>query len=151
MTNDQDDHLSAEHDPYARRPGYVTGVDGRTDRTTTAMVAGVVAAAAGLAVAGALQVAEWIDHAIAEANGGRRFFVATNPVVVMVMGAIFIVVAVAPLVFGSVSAGRLVIAVIVGIAGIVVIVQGAGTLIVRGRAGAAPPPPDSGSEGRPER
>ncbi|WFR66832.1 hypothetical protein P9139_19685 [Curtobacterium flaccumfaciens] len=32
-----------EHDPYARRPGYVTDVNGRTDRTTTFAAIGVAA------------------------------------------------------------------------------------------------------------
>jgi hypothetical protein len=36
----EDRPTEPEHDPYARRSGYVTGVDGRTDRTTTAMAAG---------------------------------------------------------------------------------------------------------------
>jgi len=78
-------------------------------------------------------VAEARDRATAEANGGRRFFTATNPVVVIVMGAVFLVVAVAPLVFGGVSSGRVAVAVLVGLSGIVTIVQGAGTLILRGR------------------
>lgn len=177
MKDDQVEPPSTEHDPYARRPGYVTGVDGRTDRTTTAMVAGVATALVGVFVSGLLHLAEgialpacavlgvavWLvvrashrrreqragrspdavaearDRAIADANGGRRFFVATNPVVVIVMGAIFLVVAVAPLLFGGVSVGRVVVAVVVGLSGVVTIVQGAGTLVVRRRQQAAAP------------
>jgi hypothetical protein len=171
MTNDQVEQPSTEHDPYARRSGYVTGVDGRTDRTTTAMVAGIATAVVGLFVSGLLQIAEgialpacavlgiavWLvlrarrrrrekragrspdavpearDRAIAQANGGRRFFIATNPVVVIVMGAIFLVLAIAPLLFEGVSVGRLVVAVAVGLSGIATIVQGAGTLILQHR------------------
>jgi hypothetical protein len=171
MTNDRVEQPSTEHDPYARRPGCVTGVDGRTDRTTTAMVAGIATAVVGLFVSGLLQVAEgialpacavlgvavWLvlrarrrrrekragrspdavpearDRAIAQANEGRRFFIATNPVVVIVMGAIFLVLAIAPLSFEGVSVGRLVVAVAVGLSGIATIVQGAGTLILQHR------------------
>jgi hypothetical protein len=73
------------------------------------------------------------DRAIAEANGGRRFFVAQNPVVVIVMGAIFIGVSIAPLLLGDVSVARILIAVIVVASGVVFIVQGIGTLRVRRR------------------
>ncbi|QVG65269.1 hypothetical protein JG551_002671 [Curtobacterium flaccumfaciens pv. flaccumfaciens] len=164
-----------EHDPYERRPGYVTSADGRTDRMTTDMFAGVVVGFVLVLVFGFFQLVEWIaigaavvigaavwlvlrsrrrradrragrlpdavprarDRAIAEANGGRRFFVAQNPVVVIVMGAIFIGVAVAPLLFGGVSVGRIVTGVIVVASGVVCIVQGIGTLRVRRRERAA--------------
>jgi hypothetical protein len=164
-----------EHDPYERRPGYVTSVDGRTDQVTTAVIAGVLVGFAVTVVLGFLQVPQWIafaaavvigggvwlllrgrrrradgragrspdavprarDRAIAEANGGRRFFVAQNPVVVIVMGAIFIGVAVAPLLLGDVSVARILIAVAVAVvvvaSGVVFIVQGIGTLRVRRR------------------
>ncbi|MCS6573348.1 hypothetical protein NYS52_02300 [Curtobacterium flaccumfaciens pv. flaccumfaciens] len=160
-----------EHDPHERRPGYVTSVDGRTDRMTTDMFAGVVVGFVLLLVFGFFQLVEWIaivaavvigaavwlvlrsrrrradrragrspdavprarDRAIAEANGGRRFFVAQNPVVVIVMGAIFIAVAVAPLLFGGFSVGRIVTGVIVVASGVLCIVQGIGTLRVRRR------------------
>jgi hypothetical protein len=156
-----------EHDPYERRPGYVTSVDGRTDRMTTDMFAGVVVGFVLVIVFGFFHLVEWIaigaavvigaavwlvlrsrrrragrapdavpdarDRAIAEANGGRRFFVAQNPVVVIVMGAIFIGVAVAPLLFGGFSIGRIVTGVIVVASGVLCIVQGIGTLRVRRR------------------
>ncbi|MBT1674925.1 hypothetical protein [Curtobacterium aurantiacum] len=160
-----------EHDPYERRPGYVTSVDGRTDRMTTDMFAGVGVGFALVFILGFFQVVEWIaigaavvigaavwlvlrgrrrradrradrspdavprarDRALAEANGGRRFFVAQNPVVVIVMGVIFIGVAVAPLLLGGVSAARILIAVIVVASGVLCIVQGIGTLRVRRR------------------
>lgn len=47
------------------------------------------------------------DRAVVEANGGRRFFVAQNPVVVIVMGGIFIAVAVVPVVVEGASLVRL--------------------------------------------
>lgn len=160
-----------EHDPYARRPGYVTGPDGRTDRTTTAMVAGVVSGIVTSGLLGVLHVVEpialtaavvvgvavWLllrarrrrrdrqagrepdavaqarDRAIAQANGGRRYFVAQNPVVVIVMGAIFIAVAIAPVVFGEASVGRIVVMIVVVASGGFFIVQGIGTLVVRRR------------------
>jgi hypothetical protein len=77
--------------------------------------------------------AEARDRAIAQANGGRQFFIAPNPVVVIVMGAIFLVLAIAPLLFDGVSVGRLVVSVVVGLSGIATIVQGAGTLILQHR------------------
>ncbi|MBF4613346.1 hypothetical protein [Curtobacterium sp. VKM Ac-1376] len=170
-TERADEPAVDEHDPYERRRGFVTGVDGRTDRVTTAMVAGIVVGFAVTVVLGFLQVPQWIafaaaavvggavwlilrgrrrradvragrspdavrsarDRAIAEANGGRRFFVAQNPVVVIVMGAIFIGVAVVPLLLGDVSVPRILISVLVAASGVVVIVQGIGTLRVRRR------------------
>lgn len=160
-----------EHDPYERRPGYVTSGDGRTDRMTTDMFAGIAVGFVLVLVFGFFQLVEWIaigvavvigaavwlvlrsrrrradrragrspdavprarDRAIAEANGGRRFFIAQNPVVVIVMGAVFIAVAVAPLLFGGVSIGRIVTGVIVVASGVVCIVQGIGTLRVHRR------------------
>lgn len=160
-----------EHDPYARRPGYVTGPDGRTDRTTTAAVAGVGAGFAAVLVLGFFQLSElltfpvavgigvvvWLvararwrgrerragrspdavpqarDRAIAEANGGRRFFVAQNPVVVIVMGAIFIAVAVVPAVVEGPSAVRLGISALGVASGVCFVVQGIGTIVVRRR------------------
>ncbi|MCA5922531.1 hypothetical protein [Curtobacterium oceanosedimentum] len=183
MKKNQVGEPSTEHDPYARRPGFVTGVDGRTDRTTTAMVAGIAAAAVGLFISGLLQIAEWIafpacaavgvavwlvlrarqrrreeragrspdavsearDRATAEANGGRRFFIATNPVVVIVMGVIFLGLASAPLLSGDVSVGRVVVAVAVGVSGVATIGQGAGTLILQRRQKASAPLRSSGS------
>ncbi|UWD78429.1 hypothetical protein [Curtobacterium flaccumfaciens] len=160
-----------EHDPYERRPGYVTSVDGRTDRMTSDMFVGIAVGFVLVIVFGSFHIVEWLaigaavvigaavwlvlrsrrrradrragrspdavprarDRAIAEANGGRRFFVAQNPVVVIVMGAVFIAVAVAPLLFGGVSIGRIVTGVIVVASGVVCIVQGIGTLRVRRR------------------
>ncbi|WIB32080.1 hypothetical protein [Curtobacterium sp. MCSS17_005] len=160
-----------EHDPYGRRPGYVTSVDGRTDRTTTDMFVGIAVGFVLVFILGLFQVPQWIafgaavviggavwlvlrsrrrradrqagrspdavprarDRAIAEANGGRRFFVAQNPVVVIVMGAIFIGVSVAPLLVGDVSIARILIAVLVVASGVVFIMQGIGTLRVRRR------------------
>lgn len=166
-----DERPADDHDPYARRPGWVTGVDGRTDRTTTAMVVGIVAGFLARVVLGFLGLAEWAavlgaiviglvvwlvlralrrradriagrspdavqqarDRAIAEANGGRRFFIAPNPVVVIVMGGIFVAVAVAPIVFDGATAAGLVTAVLVIASGLFLVVQGIGTLVVRRR------------------
>ncbi|PYY60652.1 hypothetical protein DEJ17_05730 [Curtobacterium sp. MCSS17_011] len=160
-----------EHDPYERRPGYVTSGDGRTDRMTTDMFVGVAVGFVLVIVFGFFQLVEWIaigaavvigaavwlvlrsrrrradrragrspdavprarDRALAEANGGRRFFVAQNPVVVIVMGAVFIGVSVAPLLLGDVSVARILIAVLVVASGVVFIVQGIGTLRMRRR------------------
>jgi hypothetical protein len=166
-----DERPADEHDPYARRPGYVTGVDGRTDRTTTAMVVGIVAGFLARVVLGFLGLAEWAallggiviglvvwlvlralrrradrlagrspdavpqarDRAVAEANGGRRFFIAPNPVVVIVMGGIFVAVGVAPLVLGGATVAGLLTAVLVIACGLSFVVQGIGTLVVRRR------------------
>jgi hypothetical protein len=76
-------------------------------------------------------VSEARDRASAQENGARRFFITTNPVVVIVMGAIFLALAIAPLLFKRVSVGRLVVAVVVS--GIATIVEGAGTLILQHR------------------
>lgn len=170
----QDTQQDTRHDPYARRPGYVTGVDGRTDMWTTAVVAGVVTAAAVLFVSGLLHLTEpiaysaavviglvvWLTmrarrraadrragrspdavaeartRAVAEANGGRRFFVAQNPVVLIVMGCIFLAVGVARTVATGVSGGSVLVAVVLAVSAGYFIVQGIGTLVVRRR------PPD---------
>lgn len=159
-----------EHDPYARRPGYATGSDGRTDIWTTAMVAGVVSAVAvlfasglahvgrpiaypvavvvGLAVFFVLrtrrraadrragrdpdEVAKARSHATAEANHGRRFFVAQNPVVVIVMGAIFLGFTVVATV-GTDTVGGFAVAALLAASAVFFIVQGVGTLVVRRR------------------
>ncbi|WP_439692319.1 hypothetical protein ACRQ4B_15685 [Curtobacterium sp. SP.BCo] len=166
-----DEQTTAEHDPYRRRPGWVAGPDGRTDRTTMAAVAGVVAGFVSVLVLGFVQVREpvafpvavvvgvvvWLvvrarwrrrerqagrspdavpharDRAIAEANGGRRFFVAPNPVVLIVMGGIFIAVAVVPVTIEGPSVVRLVISILIVASGVTCIVQGIGTLVVRRR------------------
>ncbi len=168
-TERTDEQNTDEHDPYPRRPGYVTGADGRTDRTTTAAIAGVVAGLVVVFVLGFAQVSDavafpvgigigvavWLvararwrrrerhagrspdalpqarDRAISEANGGRRFFVAQNPVVVIVMGGIFIAVAVVPVMVEGASAVRLVISTLVVASGVSCIVQGVGTLVAR--------------------
>ena len=165
------------HDPYARRPGYVTGADGRTDTWTTAAVAGVVTGVAVLFLSGLLGVAElfaypaavvigaavWFtvrtrrraadrrvgrapdavakarSQAVADANGGRRFFVAQNPVVVIVMGGIFLVFGIVRLVAAGASAGSVIVTLLLAVSAVVLIVQGIGTLVVtrRHRSGAA--------------
>jgi len=168
----QDDQQQP-HDPYAKRPGYVTGVDGRTDTWTTAAVAGVltgiavvfvsglfqaptpVAYAAAVVVGGAVwfavrarrrsvdrregrapdAVARARSQSIADANGGRRFFVAQNPVVVIVMGGIFLAVGVVQLVTRGLSAGSVAIAVLLAASAVFFVVQGVGTLVVRRREG----------------
>lgn len=160
-----------QHDPYARRPGYATGADGRTDVWTTAMVAGVATGAAVLFVSGLLHaaaaiaypvavvlgtgvwlvlrarrraadrragrspdaVAEARSRAVADANGGRRFFVAQNPVVVIVMGGIFLGVGVWRLVAAGLSVGSVAVAVVLAAAAVFFVVQGVGTLVVRRR------------------
>lgn len=165
----------AQHDLYAPRPGYVTDIDGRTDRTTTATAIGVGAALVTSFVLGFFQAPEWVvwpgsigvgvvvwlvlrarqrrrdrsegrspdavararDRAIADANGGRRFFVAPNPVVVIVMGGIFIAFAVGTLVVGSVSVVAVIRTVVLVGSGAYFVVQGVGTLVVRRR------PPES--------
>ena len=152
-----------QHDPYARRPGYVTGVDGRTDTWTTAAVAGVVTAVAVLFVSGLLHVTEpfaypaavvvgvsvWLvvrarrraadrragrapdavakarSQAVADANGGRRFFVAQNPVVVIVMGGIFVALSIGRLVAVGPSAASILVTVLVAASGAFL-----GTLVV---------------------
>lgn len=159
------------HDPYARRPGYVTGVDGRTDVWTTAVVAGVVAGVAVGFVAGLLDIAEpfafsaavvvgaavWFtvrarrraadrragrapdavatarSRAVADANGGRRFFVAQNPVVVIVMGGIFLALGIGRLVAAGPTAGAVVVTVLLAASAVFLIVQGVGTLVARRR------------------
>ncbi|WIE75745.1 hypothetical protein [Curtobacterium sp. MCSS17_007] len=159
------------HDPYSRRPGYVTGVDGRTDTWTTASVAGIVTGGAVLFVSGLLRtptplayaaavvigavvwfgvrarrraadrregrspdaVARARSQAIADANGGRRFFVAQNPVVVIVMGGVFLAVAVVQLVARGLSAGSVVVAVLLAASAVYFVAQGTGTLVVRRR------------------
>lgn len=177
-----EDHLSSsapdqdadgpQHDPYARRPGYVTGVDGRTDTWTTAVVAGVVAGVVVSFVAGLLDVAApvtfsaaavvgaavWFavrtrrraadrragrdpdsvskarSQAVADANGGRRFFVAQNPVVVIVMGGVFLALGIARLVAGGASADSVIVMVLLTASGAVLVVQGIGTLVARRRS-----------------
>ncbi|MDM7892340.1 hypothetical protein [Curtobacterium caseinilyticum] len=159
------------HDPYAKRPGYVTGVDGRTDTWTTAAVAGIVTGVAVLFVSGLLQaptslayaaaavigavvwfavrarrraadrragrspdaVARARSQAIADANGGRRFFVAQNPVVVIVMGGIFLVLAVVQLVARGPSVVSVAVAVVIAASAVYFVVQGIGTLVVQRR------------------
>lgn len=159
------------HDPYAKRPGYVTAIDGRTDTWSTAAVAGIVTGIAVLFVSGLLQAptplayavavvvggAVWFgvrarrraadrragrspdavararSQAIADANGGRRFFVAQNPVVVTVMGGIFLALAIAQLVARGPSAGAVVMAVLLTASAVFFVVQGIGTLVVRRR------------------
>lgn len=166
----QDDQQQP-HDPYVRRPGYVTGADGRTDTWTTAVVAGIVTGMAVLFVSGLLRapapvaytaavavaaavwsvvrarrraadrragrspdaVARARSRAIADANGGRRFFVAQNPVVVIVMGGIFLAVAVVQLVGSGLSIGSVLVAVLVAASAVFFVVQGIGTLVVRRR------------------
>jgi hypothetical protein len=171
MANERDDPTAEpEHDPYARRPGYVTSADGRTDRTTTAMVAGVVTGVVALFLSGFLSVPEWAavpvcvvigvvvwlvlrarqrghdraagrspdavpearDRAVAAANGGRRFFVAQNPVVVIVMGGVFLGIGVVELVRGA-STGGVLTALVLGACAAFFVVQGVGTLVVRRR------------------
>lgn len=167
----------AQHDPYAPRPGYVTDIDGRTDRTTTAAAIGVGAALVTSFVLGFFQAPEWVvwpgaigvgvvvwlvlrarqrrrdrsegrspdavararDRAIADANGGRRFFVAPNPVVVIVMGGIFIALAAVPLTLAGdpLSLSGIITPAILVICGAFFVVQGVGTLVVRRR------PPES--------
>ena len=159
------------HDPYAKRPGYVTAVDGRTDTWTTAAVAGIVTGFAVLFVSGLLQaptpiayaaaiviggtvafiararrraadrragrspdaVARARSRSVADANGGRRFFVAQNPVVVIVMGGIFLAVAVVQLVARGFSVGSVAVAVLLAASAVYFVVQGIGTLVVRRR------------------
>ncbi|QCR42210.1 hypothetical protein C1N91_00350 [Curtobacterium sp. SGAir0471] len=159
------------HDPYARRPGYVTGVDGRTDTWTTAAVAGIVTGVVVLFVAGLLQaptplayaaavvigavvwfgvrarrraadrrdgrapdaVARARSQAVADANGGRRFFVAQNPVVVIVIGGVFLAIGVAQLVARGPSGGAFSTAVVLAASAVYFVVQGIGTLVVRRR------------------
>lgn len=159
------------HDPYAKRPGYVTAIDGRTDTWTTAAVTGIVTGIAVLFVSGLLlvpvpigypaaivlgsvvafgvrarrraadrragrspdAVARARSQAIADANGGRRFFVAQNPVVVIVMGGIFLALAIAQLVARSPSVGAVVTAVLLTASAVFFVVQGIGTLVVRRR------------------
>jgi hypothetical protein len=161
-----------QHDPYARRPGYVTGADGRTDTWTTAAVAGVVSGIVVLFLAGLLDLADpfayaaavvvgaavWFSvrarrrtadrqagrapdavakarsQAIADANGGRRFFVAQNPVVVIVMGGIFLALGIGRLVASGPSAGSLVTTALLAASAVFLIVQGIGTLVVKRRS-----------------
>lgn len=159
------------HDPYARRAGYATGVDGRTDVWTTAAVAGVVTGGAVLFLAGLLHIdalfaypaavvigaAVWFvvrarrratdrragrspdevpkarSRATAAANGGRRFFVAQNPVVVIVVSCIFIAVGAWRLIAAGPSAGVVVTTIALAASGAALLVQGIGTLVVRRR------------------
>ncbi|WP_022904134.1 hypothetical protein [Curtobacterium sp. B8] len=163
-----------EHDPYARRPGYATGADGRTDVWTTAMVTGVVSAVAVLFVSGLVHIERPIAYpvaivvglavflvlrarrraadrragrdpdevtkarsdATAAANHGRRFFVAQNPVVVIVMGAIFLALAVVAAI-GAETAGGFVVAAVLAASALFFVVQGAGTLVLQRRHRAA--------------
>lgn len=159
-----------QRDPYTRRPGYATGVDGRTDTWTTSVVAGVVAGFVISFVAGLLGLAEpiafaaavvvgaavWFtlrtlrraagrragrdeafakarSQAVADANGGRRFFVAPNPVVVIVMGGIFLALGAWRLVAAGPSAGSIVVSVLLGVSAVVLVVQGIGTLVLQRR------------------
>lgn len=160
-----------QRDPYTRRPGYATGVDGRTDTWTTSVVAGVVAGFVISFVAGLLGLAEpiafaaavvvgaavWFtlrtrrraagrragrdpevvaksrSQAVADANGGRRFFVAPNPVVVTVMGGIFLALGAWRLVAAGPSAGSIVVSVLLGVSAVVLVVQGIGTLVLQRR------------------
>lgn len=161
---------SEPYDPYARRPGYATGADGRTDTWTTAIVAGVVTGFAVIVVAGFVHVppalayvvgavlglAVWSvlrgrrraadrragrdpdevarvrSRATAAANQGRTFFVAQNPVVVIVMGGIFLALAVVR----ATSTGSVigfVVAAVLAASALFFIVQGTGTLVLRRR------------------
>ncbi len=174
MGNDGDrkapEQPEPEHDPYARRRGYATGVDGRTDVWTTAMVAGVVSAVVVLFVSGLAHIERTIAYpvavvvglavflvlrvgrraadrragrdpdevakarsdATARANDGRRFFVAPQPVVVIVMGAIFLAFAVVAAI-GAESAGGFVVVVLLAGSAAFFVVQGIGTLVLRRR------------------
>ncbi|WP_144714784.1 hypothetical protein [Curtobacterium pusillum] len=161
-----------EHDPYARRPGYVTNASGRTDQVTTAAAFGVGAGLVTSFVLGFFHAVEWVswsasvlvgvvvwlllrarqrrldrregrspdavaharDRAIAEANGGRRFFVAPNPVVVIVMGGIFLALGLLSLVLGDLSVHRVVVSTVLVACAAFFIVQGIGTLVVRRRS-----------------
>ncbi len=166
------DQTEPEHDPYARRPGYVTAIDGRTDRVTTAAAVGTGVGLVTSWVLGFFQAPEWVvwagaiavgvttwlllrarqrrrdrsegrapgavararDRAIADANGGRRFFVAPNPVILIVMGGIFIAVAVGTLGLGSMSVLTVIRTIVLVGGGAYFVVQGIGTLVVRRRS-----------------
>lgn len=174
MGNDADRNVPGQpepdHDPYERRPGHATGVDGRTDVWTTAMVAGVVSAVVVLFVSGLAQVERQIAYpvaivvglavflvlrarrraadrragrdpdevakarsrATAEANHGRRFFVAQNPVVVIVMGVIFLGFTVLATI-GTDTVGGFAVAALLAASAMFFIVQGVGTLVFRRR------------------
>ncbi|WP_144751632.1 hypothetical protein [Curtobacterium pusillum] len=175
MRNDQPDEAAAqEHDPYARRPGYVTDVSGRTDSTTTAAALGVAAGLVATFVFGLVHLVQWIalpaalvvgvavwlllrtrqrridrnagrspdavprarDQAAAEANGGRRHFVAPNPVVLIVMASVFIAFAVVSLVFGRIAVTGLLVPILLVGSAAFFLVEGIGTLVVRRRASA---------------
>lgn len=168
---DAEHQPATEHDPYARREGYVTAIDGRTDRVTTAAAAGVASALGASFLLGFFQVTGvlvwllsaavgivvWLslrarqrrrdrvagrspdavararDRAVADANGGRRFFVAQNPVVVIVMGGIFLALGVVWAVLGEDDLAKLLPVVVLFVSGMVCVVQGIGTLVVRRR------------------
>ena len=78
-------------------------------------------------------VAKARSRAVADANGGRRFFVAQNPVVVIVMGGVFLVLGVGRLVAAGPSAGAVIVTVLLAASGGFLIVQGIGTLVARRR------------------
>jgi hypothetical protein len=78
-------------------------------------------------------VAKARSRAVSDANGGRRFFVAQNPVVVIVMGGVFLALGVGRLVAAGPSAGAMIFTVLLAASGVVLIVQGIGTLVARRR------------------
>jgi hypothetical protein len=78
-------------------------------------------------------VAKARSRAIADANGGRRFFVAQNPVVLIVMGGVFVAIGVGRLVAAGPSAAAVVVTVLLVASGVVLVVQGIGTLAARRR------------------
>jgi hypothetical protein len=78
-------------------------------------------------------VAEARSRAVADANGGRRFFVAQNPVVVIVMGGVFVAIGVGRLVAAGPSAAAVIVTVLLVASGGVLVVQGIGTLAARRR------------------
>jgi hypothetical protein len=116
-----DERPADEHDPYARRPGYVTGVDGRTDRTTTAMVVGIVAGFLARVVLGFLGLAEW-----AALLGG----IVIGLAVWLVLRALR---RRADRLAGRSPDAGLLTAVLVIACGLFFVVQGIGTLVVRRR------------------
>lgn len=79
-------------------------------------------------------VARARSRSVADVNGGRRFLVAPNPVVI-VMGGVFLTVAVVQLVARGLSAGAVAVAVLLAASAVFFVVQGIGTLVVRRREG----------------
>lgn len=79
------------------------------------------------------EVAEARSRAVADANGGRRFLVAQNPVVVIVMAGVFLVLAVARFIAVGPSVGSVVVTVLLAASAVYFLVQGIGTLVVRRR------------------